>query len=176
MNTLKGNLVPDNIPPDTSVLPQATVEKGQEVFHSIFQKRGIITDIDARKNRVRLWHEWCKYFWADKRFVTVFFKQHHEKNCFRSFCWPQRATLRKILSLTLDVRGQRAVGAYVSDRKKYIWSGRYGRLWMRGNYSWTRDRRIEERNSWIPAFVYNCCQCSALLKTGGDGMTIVELK
>ncbi len=176
MNTLKANLVPDNIPPDTSVLPQATdLKVGQEVFHSIFQKRGIITDIDARKNRVRLDMNGVN-IWADKNDLLQSSSSNTTKKTVSEVLLAAKGNPEKILSLTLDVRGQRAVEA-IAQTEKYIdravMEG-YGCVEIiHGRGTGALRREIHEflHSSPIVANVQLAPE-----DRGGDGMTIVELK
>lgn len=55
MSRLRASLKPAEPVAEASVLPPAhTPRVGQEVFHTGFNKRGVVTDVDQRRGRVRL--------------------------------------------------------------------------------------------------------------------------
>ena len=55
MSRLRADLAAPVVQEETSVLPQIEhFAPGQQVFHTVFNKRGVVTDVDERRKRVRV--------------------------------------------------------------------------------------------------------------------------
>lgn len=176
MNSLKAKLGLDNNSAHGSILPMSDVlEIGQEVFHSIFQKRGVITDIDTRKNRVRLDMNGVN-IWADKKDLRQNPTAVPPKKNVSGVLLKATNSGENILYLSLDVRGQRGTEAVATVEKyldRAVMEGFAGLEIIHGRGTGALRKEIHEFLHTSP-LVSNIRLAQE--DRGGDGMTIVDLK
>ncbi len=154
---------------------------GQEVFHTVFNKRGIVTDVDERRGRVRLDMNGV-ILWAERRDL----REAAAPGTGKAAAGPVRASSassRKAApaqedgaTMRLDVRGQRAPDAIAAAERfldKALRAGFSELEIVHGRGTGALRRELQEFLRAHPAVA------SATLAPedrGGDGMTIVVLR
>lgn len=186
MSRLRASLAPAKDASAASVLPEArALVAGQEVFHTVFNKRGIVTDVDERRGRVRLDMNGVS-LWAERRDL-----REAAASGARGAA-PGRAPAaagasaasrgaageaqEEAASLRLDVRGQRAPDAIAATERfldKALRAGFSELEIVHGRGTGALRRELQDFLRAHPAVA------SATLAPedrGGDGMTIVVLR
>lgn len=153
-----------------SVLPQPVCPAvGQQVIHTGFHKRGVITDIDARRGRARVDLDGVSV-WAEFRALAESGETDKAKT---------RATVKTAspgLSLSLDVRGQRAAEALAEVERfldKALLAGSAEVEIIHGRGTGALRREI---HNYLKTFPAVASISLAPEDRGGDGMTIVTFK
>ncbi|MBD5417534.1 MAG: endonuclease MutS2 [Desulfovibrio sp.] len=182
MSRLRASLAPAGDAPADSVLPEAqALSVGQEVFHTVFNKRGVVTDVDERRGRVRLDMNGV-ILWAERRDL----REAAAPGAGKAAAGPVRApstSPRKAApaqgetaTMRLDVRGQRAPDAIAATERfldKALRAGFSELEIVHGRGTGALRRELQEFLRAHPAVA------SATLAPedrGGDGMTIVVLR
>lgn len=185
MSRLRASLAPAREAAATSVLPEArALAAGQEVFHTVFNKRGIVTDVDERRGRVRLDMNGVS-LWAERRDLREAAASGAGKAApgrapsagapSTSRAAPAGAQ-EETASLRLDVRGQRAPDAIAATERfldKALRAGFSELEIVHGRGTGALRRELQDFLRAHPAVA------SATLAPedrGGDGMTIVVLR
>ena len=146
----------------------AALESGQTVFHSGFKKRGVITEIDSRKNKVRLDLNGVKIWANPEDLRTDTARPPIQRGSISTKVEPAR-------TLSIDVRGKRAEEAREEVSRfidRAILSGFNEVEIVHGKG--TGALRKELRN-YLKTFPAISRMESAPEDRGGDGMTIVSL-
>ena len=182
MSRLRASLAPAGDALADSVLPEAqALAVGQEVFHTVFNKRGVVTDVDERRGRVRLDMNGV-ILWAERRDL----REAAAPGTGKAAAGPVRApsaSPRKAAAaqdetatMRLDVRGQRAPDAIAAAERfldKALRAGFSELEIVHGRGTGALRRELQEFLRAHPAVA------SATLAPedrGGDGMTIVVLR
>jgi len=179
MSRLRASLAPaqDETAEGASVLPQPqTFTAGQEVLHTVFNKRGVITDVDERRGRVRLEMNGVN-LWAEMKALRV---------PGQTAPSPSKSALRGVVgrtsasdeaaSLRLDMRGMRADVALAELERfmdKALLAGFSEVEVVHGRGTGALRRQVHDFLRSFPAvgqFVL------APEDRGGDGMTIVTFR
>lgn len=153
-----------------SILPEASsFSAGQQVFHTGFNKRGIITDVDKRRSKARIDLNGVA-IWADFKDLR---SPGKEKPAERtgSVSAPKSGPV-----FSLDVRGHRAAEALAEVEKfldKALVGGSSGVEIIHGRGTGALRREI---HAFLRAFPAVESIELAPEDRGGDGMTIVNLK
>lgn len=146
MSRLRASLAPAVEPETQSVLPKPQhFTPGQNVLHSVFNKRGVITDVDERRGRVRLDMNGVN-LWAEM-------KDLRESGGQAPQAAPRSAVKRgtdENASLSLDLRGMRADQA-LARSGAFSGQGPAGRFFRGGNRARTRHGCAAPRSSRISA-------------------------
>lgn len=172
MSRLRASLAPAVEPETQSVLPKPQhFTPGQNVLHSVFNKRGVITDVDERRGRVRLDMDGVN-LWAEM-------KDLRESGGQAPQAAPRSAVKRgtdESASLSLDLRGMRADQALAEVERfldKALLAGFSEVEIVHGRGTGALRREVHEFLRGFPAvdrFVL------APEDRGGDGMTIVTFR
>lgn len=179
MSRLRASLAPaqDETAEGASVLPQPqSFATGQEVLHTVFNKRGVITDVDERRGRVRLEMNGVN-LWAEMKALRV---------PGQAAPSPSKGALRGVVgrtsasdeaaSLRLDMRGMRADVALAELERfmdKALLAGFSEVEVVHGRGTGALRRQVHDFLRSFPAvgqFVL------APEDRGGDGMTIVTFR
>lgn len=179
MSRLRASLTPaqDETAEGASVLPQPqTFTAGQEVLHTVFNKRGVITDVDERRGRVRLEMNGVN-LWAEMKALRV---------PGQAAPSPAKSTLRGVVgrtsasdeaaSLRLDMRGMRADVALAELERfmdKALLAGFSEVEVVHGRGTGALRRQVHDFLRSFPAVGQFAL---APEDRGGDGMTIVTFR
>lgn len=175
MSRLRASLAPANDADAQSIFPLPQhFAPGQSVLHSVFNKRGVITDVDARRKRVRLDMNGVS-LWAEMKDL----RQGAGKTSAAVVPGP-RAALRKdsgeAASLRLDVRGRRADQALAEAERfldKALLAGFSEVEIVHGRGTGALRRELHEFLRTFPAVEHFAV---APEDRGGDGMTIITFR
>lgn len=154
-----------------SVLPQPdNFAPGQEVTHTVFSRRGKITDIDERRKKVRLEMNGVS-LWADMKDIR------QTGNAGSTAQAPKSSILapRQTASLSVDVRGKRADEALAEVENfldKAILAGFTEVEIIHGRGTGALRREIHD---FLRGFSPVSDFSPAPADRGGDGMTIARL-
>ncbi|MGV6996808.1 endonuclease MutS2 [Desulfovibrio sp. QI0430] len=179
MSRLRASLAPaqDETAEGASVLPQPqSFATGQEVLHTVFNKRGVITDVDERRGRVRLEMNGVN-LWAEMKALRVPGQtaQSPAKSALRGVVGRTSAS-DEAASLRLDMRGMRADVALAELERfmdKALLAGFSEVEVVHGRGTGALRRQVHDFLRSFPAvgqFVL------APEDRGGDGMTIVTFR
>lgn len=179
MSRLRASLAPaqDETAEGASVLPQPqTFAAGQEVLHTVFNKRGVITDVDERRGRVRLEMNGVN-LWAEMKALRV---------PGQTAPSPSKSALRGVVgrtsasdeaaSLRLDMRGMRADVALAELERfmdKALLAGFSEVEVVHGRGTGALRRQVHDFLRSFPAVGQFAL---APEDRGGDGMTIVTFR
>ncbi|MFT3957757.1 MAG: Smr/MutS family protein [Desulfovibrio sp.] len=179
MSRLRASLAPaqDETAEGASVLPQPqTFTAGQEVLHTVFNKRGVITDVDERRGRVRLEMNGVN-LWAEMKALRV---------PGQTAPSPSKSSLRGVVgrtsasdeaaSLRLDMRGMRADVALAELERfmdKALLAGFSEVEVVHGRGTGALRRQVHDFLRSFPAVGQFAL---APEDRGGDGMTIVTFR
>lgn len=179
MSRLRASLAPaqDETTEGASVLPQPqTFAAGQEVLHTVFNKRGVITDVDERRGRVRLEMNGVN-LWAEMKALRV---------PGQTAPSPSKSALRGVVgrtsasdeaaSLRLDMRGMRADVALAELERfmdKALLAGFSEVEVVHGRGTGALRRQVHDFLRSFPAVGQFAL---APEDRGGDGMTIVTFR
>ncbi|MGD9574050.1 Smr/MutS family protein [uncultured Desulfovibrio sp.] len=179
MSRLRASLAPaqDETAEGASVLPQPqTFTAGQEVLHTVFNKRGVITDVDERRGRVRLEMNGVN-LWAEMKALRV---------PGQTAPSPSKSALRGVVgrtsasdeaaSLHLDMRGMRADVALAELERfmdKALLAGFSEVEVVHGRGTGALRRQVHDFLRSFPAVGQFAL---APEDRGGDGMTIVTFR
>lgn len=186
MSRLRASLAPAKDTTAASVLPEArALVAGQEVFHTVFNRRGIVTDVDERRGRVRLDMNGVS-LWAERRDLREAAAPGaggaapgRAPSAAGAPSASRAATAggqEGPASLRLDVRGQRAPDAIAATERfldKALRAGFSELEIVHGRGTGALRRELQDFLRAHPAVA------SATLAPedrGGDGMTIVVLR
>mgnify|MGYP004638127877 FL=1 len=190
LSRLRGTLAGDLRPEEASVLPLVEhFAPGQSVLHLTFNKRGVVTDVDERRSRVRvdlngvsLWASMRDVRLADARALPAAQRGGPVSPVLaavRENAAPDRpaaAEDRDASPLRLDVRGQRAELAE-ADVEKFLDRALLAGIGeveiVHGRGTGALRRRIHE---FLRAFPAAASFATAPEDRGGDGMTVVLLR
>jgi len=180
MSRLRASLAPtqDETAENQSVLPQPqTFAPGQQVLHTVFNKRGVITDVDERRGRVRLDMNGVN-LWAEMKTLRVpgqaSFPQGQAKSAPRGVVG--RTSDDSAASLRLDMRGMRADVAMAELERfldKALLAGFAEVEVVHGRGTGALRRQVHEFLRGFPAVEQFAL---APEDRGGDGMTIVNFR
>ena len=172
MSRLRASLAPAAEPEEQSVLPRPQqFAPGQSVLHSVFNKRGVITDVDERRGRVRLDMNGVN-LWAEM-------KDLRESGGKPAQPVAPRAAVKRgddIASLRLDLRGMRADQALAEVERfldKALLAGFSEVEIVHGRGTGALRREVHEFLRGFPAVDQFTL---APEDRGGDGMTIVTFR
>lgn len=179
MSRLRASLAPaqDETAEGASVLPQPqTFAAGQEVLHTVFNKRGVITDVDERRGRVRLEMNGVN-LWAEMKALRV---------PGQTTPSPSKSALRGVVgrtsasdeaaSLRLDMRGMRAdveLAELERFMDKALLAGFSEVEVVHGRGTGALRRQVHDFLRSFPAVGQFAL---APEDRGGDGMTIVTFR
>lgn len=183
MSRLRASLAPEADPAAASILPEARgFTVGQEVFHTVFNKRGIITNVDERRGRVRLDMNGVS-LWAERRDLREAAASGADRptpgRMAAAGVPSDRAAApaqEDAASLSLDVRGQRAPDAIAATERfldKALRAGFSELEIIHGRGTGALRRELQEFLRGHPAVA---SATPAQEDRGGDGMTIVVLR
>ena len=180
MSRLRASLAPaqDETAENQSVLPQPqTFAPGQQVLHTVFNKRGVITDVDERRGRVRLDMNGVN-LWAEMKALRVpgqaSSPQGQAKSAPRGVVG--RTSDDSAASLRLDMRGMRADVAMAELERfldKALLAGFAEVEVVHGRGTGALRRQVHEFLRGFPAVGQFAL---APEDRGGDGMTIVNFR
>ena len=176
LSSIRASLLPEQTTEASSVLPEVdSFSLGQNVLHVVFNKRGVITDIDHRRRRVRL----------DMQGVTLWAAM---KDVRMPSCPPSLSSVRKKCgfvhsspgtektTLMLDLRGQRAEIA-LSELEHFIdnalLNGFVELEIVHGRGTGVLRKQVHDFLRSFPSVEHFS---TAPEDRGGDGMTIVRLR
>lgn len=171
MSGLREALGLDPLRDKKSVLPELDrYEIGQKVFHTAFNKRGVIRELDERKNRIRI----------DLDGVSLWARPGDLRDTGSLSSPVRQETVvpkgsGQVRSLVLDVRGKRANEALAEVEKfldQAIMAGFSELEIVHGRGTGALRREIHE---YLKSFQAVNDYRLAPEDRGGDGMTIVEL-
>lgn len=175
MSRLRASLAPANQAEAHSVLPLPQhFAPGQSVLHSIFNKRGVITDVDERRKRVRLDMNGVS-LWAEMKDL----REGADKAASAGVPGPRAALRREsgeAASLRLDLRGMRAdqaLGEVERFLDKALLAGFSEVEIVHGRGTGALRREVHEFLRTFPAVEHFAV---APEDRGGDGMTIVNFR
>ena len=179
MSRLRADLAAPVVQEETSVLPQIEhFAPGQQVFHTVFNKRGVVTDVDERRKRVRVDLNGVS-LWAAMKDV----RQSGQSAQAAAPRAPQRVSPVKAAianddapALRLDLRGMRADQAQAEVERfldKALLSGFSEVEIVHGRGTGALRRQIHDFLRSFPAVARFA---TAPEDRGGDGMTIVNLR
>ena len=179
MSRLRADLAAPVVREETSVLPQIEhFAPGQQVFHTVFNKRGVVTDVDERRKRVRVDLNGVS-LWAAMKDV----RQSGQSAQAAAPRAPQRVSPVKAAianddapALRLDLRGMRADQAQAEVERfldKALLSGFSEVEIVHGRGTGALRRQIHDFLRSFPAVARFA---TAPEDRGGDGMTIVNLR
>lgn len=172
MSRLRASLAPAAELEEQSVLPRPQqFAPGQSVLHSVFNKRGVITDVDERRGRVRL----------DMNGVNLWAEMKDLRESGGKPVQPAapRAAVKRgddIASLRLDLRGMRADQALAEVERfldKALLAGFSEVEIVHGRGTGALRREVHEFLRGFPAVDQFTL---APEDRGGDGMTIVTFR
>jgi len=179
MSRLRASLAPAQDEPaeGASVLPQPqSFATGQEVLHTVFNKRGVITDVDERRGRVRLEMNGVN-LWAEMKALRVPGQTapSPSKGAFRGVVGRTSAS-DEAASLRLDMRGMRADVALAELERfmdKALLAGFSEVEVVHGRGTGALRRQVHDFLRSFPAVGQFAL---APEDRGGDGMTIVTFR
>lgn len=179
MSRLRASLAPaqDAAAEGQSVLPQPqNFAAGQEVLHTVFNKRGVITDVDERRGRVRLEMNGVN-LWAEMKALRVPGQSSPSpaKSALRGAVGRTSAS-DEAASLRLDMRGMRADVALAELERfmdKALLAGFAEVEVVHGRGTGALRRQVHDFLRGFPA-VGNFALAPE--DRGGDGMTIVTFR
>ena len=179
MSRLRASLAPaqDETAEGASVLPQPqTFTAGQEVLHTVFNKRGVITDVDERRGRVRLEMNGVN-LWAEMKALRVPGQTapSPSKSVLRGVVG-RTSTSDEVASLRLDMRGMRADVALAELERfmdKALLAGFSEVEVVHGKGTGALRRQVHDFLRSFPAVGQFAL---APEDRGGDGMTIVTFR
>lgn len=182
MSRLRASLAtaPDAAQEGQSVLPRPqSFAQGQQVLHAVFNKRGVITDVDERRQRVRLDMSGVN-LWAEMKDLRVA-GQTPTGSATGGKSVARGASLRsassdEAASLRLDMRGMRADVALAELERfldKALLAG-FGEVEVvHGRGTGALRRQVHDFLRGFPAVGHFTI---APEDRGGDGMTIVNFR
>lgn len=191
LSRLRGSLAEELRPEEVSVLPQIDhFAPGQEVLHLTFNKRGVVTDVDERRSRVRVDLNGVS-LWAamkDVRLAGAAATSAAPRaggpvspvlaavRAHTASPRPTEGAPREDSLLRLDLRGQRAEQAEAEVERfldKALLAGIGEVEIVHGRGTGALRRRIHE---FLRTFPAAASFAVAPEDRGGDGMTIVVLR
>lgn len=186
MSRLRASLAPAKDTAAASVLPETrALAAGQEVFHTVFNKRGIVTDVDERRGRVRLDMNGVS-LWAERRDLREAAASGAggtapgRASPATGASSASRAAIaggqEETASLRLDVRGRRAPDAIAATERfldKALRAGFSELEIVHGRGTGALRRELQDFLRAHPAVA---SAAAAPEDRGGDGMTIVALR
>lgn len=182
MLRLRASLAPKAESAVDSILPEArSLAVGQEVFHTVFNKRGIVADVDERRGRVRLDMDGVS-LWAERADLRD--AAHGASTSPVRSRMPaaspsasrRDSTHLDAASLRLDVRGQRAPEAIAAAERfldKALQAGFSELEIIHGRGTGVLRRELQ---NFLRAHPAVASASLAPEDRGGDGMTIVALR
>ena len=193
LSRLRGSLAEELRPEEVSVLPQVEhFAPGQQVLHLTFNKRGVVTDVDERRSRVRvdlngvsLWAAMKDVRLAGASAAPVAARAGGPVSpvlaAVRAGSEPARPAAatdapREGSLLRLDLRGQRAEQAEAEVERfldKALLAGISEVEIVHGRGTGALRRKIHE---FLRTFPAAASFAVAPEDRGGDGMTIVVLR
>lgn len=179
MSRLRASLAPSAGTEEESVLPRPQhFAPGQSVLHSVFNKRGVITDVDERRGRVRLDMNGVN-LWAEMKDLRV------SGNTADGGSAPAAPAASRGVggsvggqgaSLSLDLRGMRADQALAEVERfldKALLAGFSEVEIVHGRGTGALRREVHEFLRAFPAVAHFAV---APEDRGGDGMTMVNFR
>ncbi len=175
LSRVRASLLPERAPETSSVLPEAAAfAPGQEVLHAVFNRHGVITDVDERRKRVRL----------DMNGVNLWAAMQDVRLPGRAAAAPagrhaapaRGGAADEAAALSLDLRGQRADAALAELERfldKALLAGFAEVEVVHGRGTGALRRQVHEFLRSFPAVARFAV---APEDRGGDGMTIVHLR
>lgn len=154
---------------EKSILPRASgLVPGQKVLHAAFNKRGVVTDIDEKRERARVDLDGVR-LWADLKDLRIPGVEAGKK--------PAQAPARggDGASMSLDCRGMRAdeaIAATEAFLDKAIMAGFASVEIIHGRGTGALRRQLHQ---YLGSFPGVAGFALAPEDRGGDGMTIVDL-
>lgn len=175
LSRVRASLLPERAPETSSVLPEAAIfAPGQEVLHAVFNRHGVITDVDERRKRVRLDMNGVN-LWAAMKDVRLPGRAAAVPAGRRAA--PARGSATdEAAALSLDLRGQRADAALAELERfldKALLAGFAEVEVVHGRGTGALRRQVHE---FLRAFPAVARFAVAPEDRGGDGMTIVHLR
>ena len=174
LSRLRTSLLPESDSEAPSILPEVTtIVPGQEVFHTVFNKRGIITDVDKRRDRIRLDMNGVR-LWADIKDIRM----PGGKNATQqpgSVSVPG-SVKNGSAALAVDLRGHR-VDSALAELERFLDNALLAGFSeveiIHGRGTGALRRQVHE---FLRSFSAVDSYKSAPEDRGGDGMTIVHLR
>ncbi|MBO5491205.1 MAG: Smr/MutS family protein, partial [Desulfovibrio sp.] len=175
LSRVRASLLPERAPETSSVLPEAAAfAPGQEVLHAVFNRHGVITDVDERRKRGRL----------DMNGVNLWAAMQDVRLPGRAAAAPagrhaapaRGGAADEAAALSLDLRGQRADAALAELERfldKALLAGFAEVEVVHGRGTGALRRQVHEFLRSFPAVARFAV---APEDRGGDGMTIVHLR
>ncbi|MBE6441660.1 MAG: endonuclease MutS2 [Desulfovibrio desulfuricans] len=174
LSRVRASLLPERAPETSSVLPEAAAfAPGQEVLHAVFNRHGVITDVDERRKRVRLDMNGVN-LWAAMQDVRL--PGRAAAPAGRHAAPARGGAADEAAALSLDVRGQRADAALAELERfldKALLAGFAEVEVVHGRGTGALRRQVHEFLRSFPAVARFAV---APEDRGGDGMTIVHLR
>lgn len=170
LSRLKASLLPKTETRET-ILPQPDkITLGQTLFHTTFHKKGVVVDIDARRQRVRLSMDGVT-LWAAMKDLSIS-ANTTPKSSGRVVARPAADTP----SMRIDVRGQRGEEA-LAEVERFLDRALLGGF---ANLEIVHGRGTGALRREIHAFLQSFPSVEqfslAPEDQGGDGMTLVRLR
>lgn len=181
MSRLRASLAPAAGESGDSVLPGLAEPRiGQEVFHPTFNKRGVVTDVDERRGRVRLDMDGVS-LWAELRDLREAAASPTPKAARHARATPASgrpaaAAPEAAAVMRLDVRGQRAPDALAEAERFLDKALRAGFSELEIVHGRGTGALRRELQGFLRAHPAVASATSAPEDRGGDGMTIVVLR
>ena len=174
LSRVRASLLPERAPETSSVLPEAAAfAPGQEVLHAVFNRHGVITDVDERRKRVRLDMNGVN-LWAAMQDVRL--PGRAAAPAGRHAAPARGGAADEAAALSLDLRGQRADAALAELERfldKALLAGFAEVEVVHGRGTGALRRQVHEFLRSFPAVARFAV---APEDRGGDGMTIVHLR
>ena len=181
MSRLRASLAPAADDSADSVLPEAReLAIGQEVFHTTFNKRGVVTDVDERRGRVRLDMDGVS-LWAERRDLREAAAAGTPKAARMGRATPPSGRSAaspqvEAAAMRLDVRGQRAPDAIAATERFLDKALRAGFSELEIVHGRGTGALRRELQAFLRAHPAVASANLAPEDRGGDGMTIVVLR
>lgn len=170
LSRIKGSLLPQKAERETILPPPQTFSVGQTLYHTLFQKKGTVIDIDTRRQRVRLSMDGVT-LWALMQDLSITATPTKAK-----IARPALTSAVDSPAMRLDVRGQRAEEA-IADVERFLDNALLSGF---ANLEIVHGRGTGALRREIHAFLRNFPTVAnfalAPEDQGGDGMTIVTLR
>ena len=178
MSRLRASLAtPPQSEEDAAAQPAATdFRVGQEVLHTAFNKRGRITDIDQRRNRLRLDLNGVSLWAAMKDVRLPVSAARPAAPSAVGMAVRAQSAADDAPALKLDLRGMRADQALAEVERfldKALLAGFHELEIVHGRGTGALRRQIHD---FLRSFPAVASFATAPEDRGGDGMTIVELR
>ncbi len=181
MSRLRASLAPAVDEGVDSVLPEAReLAIGQEVFHTTFNKRGVVTDVDERRGRVRLDMDGVS-LWAERRDLREAAAPGGPKSPRPGRATPVSGRLasparEEAATMRLDVRGERAPEAIAATERFLDKALRAGFSELEIVHGRGTGALRRELQAFLRAHPAVASASLAPEDRGGDGLTIVVLR